>query len=276
MSFHKSFVTAGTDISDATALQHHIKSGKTAYIASGKVTGSAYTPAMMKLNGSTGYYSKTSVSVSGNKFTQTLRIQEPPFAGGGRRRVANIFNGTYNRLLVFLYSSDYATASLRNKVSLFCQSSSGGNLAFLISGTDVVDGNLHAVKVGLDADAGTAHLIVNGADDDDTGNPGRITPTTGTAASGSSTVSFGAGVTPSDYMAGQIGFIGYRDAYLTNHSDFFQSDGTPKPLDESAWTEWGAQPLFWNEHGQMDNNLGSAGNMTKNGSIILAPASSWS
>lgn len=47
------------------------------------------------------------------------------------------------------------------------------------------------------------------------------------------------------------------------------SDGLPKALDESSWTEWGAQPLFWNEHGQMDNNLGSAGNMTRNGTIVI-------
>lgn len=38
---------------------------------------------------------------------------------------------------------------------------------------------------------------------------------------------------------------------------------------ETTWTEWGAQPLFWNEHGDMENNLGSAGAMTKNGTIVV-------
>ena len=50
------------------------------------------------------------------------------------------------------------------------------------------------------------------------------------------------------------------------------TSGNPKKLDESGWTEWGTQPLFWNEHGEMTNNKGSAGNMTKNGTIVIADA----
>jgi hypothetical protein len=54
---------------------------------------------------------------------------------------------------------------------------------------------------------------------------------------------------------------------LTNWSDFMDGQGNPKQLDEISWTEWGAQPLFWNANGDMEANAGSAGNMSKNGTI---------
>ena len=63
-----------------------------------------------------------------------------------------------------------------------------------------------------------------------------------------------------------MGHFGYRDAYLTNPLDFM-SGSSPKVIDEVTWTEWGAQPSFWNQYCQMTDNKGSIANMTQLGTV---------
>ena len=56
--------------------------------------------------------------------------------------------------------------------------------------------------------------------------------------------------------------------------DFYTVESDVKQLDETTWAEWGTQPLFWNAHGFMEDNKGSAGDMTKNGTIDLSDSNS--
>lgn len=232
---------------------------------------SAYRPAMMLLDGSSGYYS-SSPTTSGNAVTCVFRFRGRPLPGVNQRIVTIRDSGARQRLTILLFSSDNADADRAGKLACLCASNTGTNIAFLFSNS-AVNINSTSPKVGMfsyDATAGTAQFIVDGVDVDDTGNADRVL-TTGTLASGAGTMAVGANnIGPTDYFNGQIGFFGYRDAYLTNWDDFFNSDGTILyQQDESGWTQWGAQPTYWNPHGQMNNNLGSAGNMTANGTIKL-------
>jgi len=268
MSFHKSF---DADTSDATALQHHIKSGKTAYIATGKVTGNAYTPALMKYNGTTGSYLKSHTN-SGNLVTVICRIAAATLAGTSSRYIIRI-NGvsSFVRASLLILDSTHTDTTARNKLRFRCVSSANVALVDIITTSDITDGLPHTVFAAFNSTTGAATFVVDGIAVDDTGWANRVAPTTGTLEAGTGDCVVGAAsATPTNPYDGQIGFFGYRDAYLTNWSDFMRSDGSPIAQAESgAWGGWGAQPLFWNEHGQMDNNLGSAGNMTRNGTIVV-------
>ena len=120
--------------------------------------------------------------------------------------------------------------------------------------------------VSYDGDAGTAKLYVDEVDDENAGATGRVAPITGTLATGAATIHVGINHGETQFYLGKIGYIGLRDAYLTNPTDF-GTGAVPEELDEVTWTEWGAQPLYWQDEGTMTANLGSAGNMTANGTI---------
>jgi hypothetical protein len=147
---------------------------------------------------------------------------------------------------------------------MFVQNSSGTEICRISSITSPLDDEYHTVFASYDGDNGLATFYIDAQDADDTGNPNR-TLTTGTLATSSASLDVSS---DQGFFGGDIGYMGMRDAYLTNWSDFMEPNGRPKELDEIGWTEWGAQPVFWNEDGEMDINLGSAGNMVENGTIV--------
>jgi hypothetical protein len=232
-----------------------------------------YTPAMMKFNGSTGYYSKTGITTAGNKVSVLIRLNIPSFTGTTAIQRPFWVSGPSVagfRILFIVYSSDYAAIpALQNKFGAYAENAAGGTAFLILSSSVVADSSNHTILFAYDGDAGTAQLIIDGVDRDDTGSPTRVLGTATLKAGAATSCFVGADAGPANFVNGQIGFCGYRDAYLTNWSDFMQADGSPKALDESTWTEWGAQPFFWNEHGDMINNLGSSGAMTKNGTIVV-------
>lgn len=233
----------------------------------------AYTPGMMEFDGSTGYYSYSSGTATGNKCTAVMRFQIPSFTGD-KYIYLGAFNGNGNfqqRLSVFGFSSDYsADATRAGKLQVFSENSAGTAICKLISTAAVMDGQVHTLMYAFDGDAGTAFFYIDGVDADDTGHTARVAPTTGTLGTTAFAASIGAYTSGVNPTAGSIGFVGYRDAYLTNWGDFMEADGTPKQLNEITWPEWGAQPLFWNPHGDMTNNRGLLVDMTKNGTIDVS------
>lgn len=276
----------GTDTSDATGKQWDIKNGKTAYIASGKVTGSGYFPGMVKFNGTDGYYSKTGITTSGNKATLVMRFNVAAFTtavGGAAQTLFSIHDsGIDSRIRAFIYASDGPDATRRNKLSVNSENGSGTLLCQLFSISELADGENHTLFYEIDTDAGTAIFRVDGVDEDDTGQAARTAPTTGALDSGASfeaTIGRFYSGAP-QYFGGSIGFCGYADAGGLTWSDFMQTDGHPKQISEASaspqWAEWGGQPLLWHESGMMTENKGSAGAMTANGTIILAAGSVWS
>lgn len=232
-----------------------------------------YKPAMMEFDGSTGYYSKTNVAPTGNKVTCVMRVRIDSFTGDVRYHLVD--DSSNDRVVMYVVSSNHSTLTNRQgKLVAYTRNSSSTVIGLLISNITIIDGTERTVMYSFDGDNGTAQLIIDGSNADDTGNADRTAPTTGTLGTTSNTVVVGARSTPDEYTNGEIGFFGYDDQYLTNWSDFMDSSGNPIKQDETTWANsgWGSQPLFWNEHSEMDNNKGSAGNMTRNGTIVVAPA----
>lgn len=233
-----------------------------------------YYPAMMQFDGSTGYYSKASVTTSGNKVTAVIRFNRASFTGDKFERMFAVLGGSYQRVQIYCFSSDYSDSDRAGKIQIFSNNTSNVALCALVSPSGYLDGEDHLLFYSFDGDAGTATFRIDGDDADDTGHGNRTAPTTGTLDSGASS-SAGSGADPSgnNKFGGSLGMVGYRDAYLTNYSDFGTGD-SPAAIDEKNWTEWGAQPLFWSHTGELSNNKGSAGDMTANGTITMTEGGS--
>ena len=267
--------SGGTDTSDATAEAWEIKTGKTAYISTGSATGTGYFPAAMVFNGTNSYYTKTQ-AVSGNKLTAILRVKISSQAGAADDRLFACVGTGGTRFSLDVGQASNADADFVNRLRFGVQNTAGTNICRLFTAATVADGGWHTIFAEFDGDAGTGALYLDGASSNNTGASQYNAPTTGTVVNASTVFSIGATSTGGALAPASIGFIGYRDIDGLTVSNFVQTDGTPKELDESGWTEWGAQPLFWHESGLMTENKGSAGAMTANGTIILASASTWS
>lgn len=230
--------------------------------------GSTYDPGMMTFDGSTGYYQKTGVTFSGNKAFAVVRFNRADFTGDVSEKLIEVKGGTYVRLQLVLVSSDHSTfANRRGKAQVDVQNSAGTLICKLISSSTFLDANDHVACIGFDGDTGAYAFYIDGVNEDDSANPDRVTPTTGALDSTAGTVTVGGDAAGGWLYGGKAGYVGYRDAYLTNPTDFYNPFTGLQELDETTWTEWGAQPLFWNKFGQMTDNKGSAGNMTANGTI---------
>lgn len=260
--YHKYYNKAATD-----AEQWHVKSGKLALTRGGLVAGNAYTPALMEFDGSTGYFTGASITTSGTKITLVARFSASPVTATQVIQYAFHTGSAQAPYLLGIVASN--DANNPNKVRFRCQNASGTSLCDIYSTTSVTDGSIYSVFAEYDADAGTAKLYINAADDENASATGRVAPITGTIPVGSSTLAVGATHAGAAPFGGSIGYAGVRFVGGLTPSDFSRTDGSPMPLDESTWTEWGAQPLAWNPHGDMRDNRGSAANFTQNGTIYV-------
>ena len=156
----------------------------------------------------------------------------------------------------------------RNKLQVKTLNSAGTKICSLYSINDMSDSIDHMLLYSFDGDAGNAVFRIDGVNGDDTGHALRTAPTTGTLeATALTDIGIGADQAGNNKTAGNLGFCGYRDAYLTNYSDFMYGS-TPRELDTTTWGEWGAQPGVFAITGKLDtDNLGSYGAFTKNGTI---------
>jgi len=230
-----------------------------------------YHPAMMELDGSTSLYEITTLTTAGNLVTCVARFIAANETGGSSQYIYRLNGPTTDiRSSALIADNDHADTEARGKCRVRLTNNAGTVICDLISLASVVDGLPHTVFFAFDGDNGLATFYLDGVAADDTGWTNRVAPTTGILDTGaSSDAMVGTSGAGASLLNGEVGFFGHREAYLTNPLDFMDAKGNPLPLDESGWTEWGAQPLFWNEHGNMDNNLGSGGNMTVNGTIIV-------
>jgi len=230
-----------------------------------------YKPAMMQYDGNSAFYESPSVSWSGNKVTALLRIKRTSFSGGSMEHVMRSSDATgQQRLQITVHPNDDADTGRRDRVRLFVKNSTGTGICTIVSETSVMDGNAHMLLIAFDGDGGTASMIVDGVTEDDTGYASRVAPTTGTLGTSSGFMLVGSSSdTGADYFGGQLGSVGFHEAYLTNWREFMDHRGYPKELDESGWTEWGTQPLYWNENGEMSNNLGSKVDMAINATLNI-------
>ena len=84
---------------------------------------------------------------------------------------------------------------------------------------------------------------------------------------GAGSINIGSAGNETLFVTGDIGYVGYIDSYLTNPTDWYHPTNGLQEIDESGWTEFGSQPLAWNQYGTMTDNKGSSGNFTKVGTI---------
>ena len=230
-----------------------------------------YKPAMMEFDGTSAYYKKAYTSAN-STITVVARIKVASFTGGGSKVGIHALGPAQPRITMRIISSDHGTTLDRNRVVFIVQNSVGTVVARIYSETQLADSGIeHTVHFQYDGGAGTATLTVDGNVEDQTGG-NRLAPITGTLNTGSSNFSVGGNTVGAELLTSEIGYVGMRDVANTNALDFMDAKGNPKILDESSWTEWGAQPLFWNEHGNMQNNFGTGGDMTENGLIKVGKA----
>ena len=228
--------------------------------------GVVYDPGMMTYGGA-GHYLDSTVAQSGNLQTAVARFKVSAFTGGGQTRIfTSSSSGQGNAIFLAVQSSDHADVDKRSKVWLISQNSGSTIVCSIISNATVADGAEHTIFAAFDGDNGTAQLYVDGVDSDNTGWASRVL-TTGTLGLTAPKFAVGANVTGAERITGEIGYVGFDDSYLTNPTDFYHPTNGLQEIDESGWTEWGSQPLFWNQYGTMNDNKGSAGNMTANGTI---------
>jgi hypothetical protein len=234
-----------------------------------------FTYGYMQLDG-TDDYDRTSLTPSGNKVTAVVRFNIPSFVNATATSMTLFqYAKSFIRIRLDVFSSDSATAELRQKALFRVMNNAGTFICQLLSDITVTDGTDHIAFISFDADTGQATFVVDENDVDDLGYSSRVL-TTGTLESGSGFVfGFGADQAGSNKVIGNLAYFGYKDAYLTNYTDFMDGN-IQKVLDEITWTEWGGQPLFWNRIGKMNDNQGTAGNMSVTGSPVEVPDSGGS
>jgi hypothetical protein len=220
-----------------------------------------YTPAMMKYNGSTGYYNILTPTTSGNKFTVVIRFQSPEFTGGTIKQIMTLINSSgYVRCGLQIGASDHANTTRRNKLHFYTQDTTGTLRSRFQSISEITDGDEHTALIAYDGDAGTAVMYIDGVAEIDTGSADYTAPAVGAiASSASSDLYIGSNQVPANYHAGELGFFGYADAYLTNWQDFMQFNGDPKQLEEFGWTQWGGtfSPPVQDYNGSTSHQVGS-------------------
>lgn len=219
-----------------------------------------YTPAMMIYDGAGGV-SLGSKANTTNKVTFVCILQCEKHNDGIAEALFNCGISSNAGLLVFSYGSTHSTVGQRDRVGFDIRNSSGTKIVFLSPDIDVLDGEKHTILFAYDANIGEAVLFVDGVDADDATFSERVAPVIGTITTSNMTWRLGvAWWANTSYFTGNLGFVGYAGAYLTDPSVFFDSNNNPIKVDESTWEAWGGnQPFLWNEHGDIRNNKGSFG-----------------
>ena len=231
-----------------------------------------YTPATRSFDGTDWFHD--TYTAAGSQCTIVGRFKINSFTGTSTVYTiarASDSTQTYARAYVLAYASDHSTANYADRVHLLAQNTAGTTICRLISPTGYLDGEWHSFIAAFDASAGTAVWIIDGVDADDTGNGSRTAPTTGTVNTGAGcyfTVA-NAATTSLNPMTGSLGFIGMKNAYITDYTLFFNSYNDPLKLNEVSWTEWDGQPDYWSESCDFVNNAGSAGNATQVGTPFI-------
>ena len=83
-----------------------------------------YKPAMMEFDGSTGYYSKTGVTTSGNKVTCVMRLEIDSFTGDVRYHLTD--ESINDRVVMYVVSSNHSTYTNRQG-KLVCYTRNSSN-----------------------------------------------------------------------------------------------------------------------------------------------------
>lgn len=231
-----------------------------------------YDPGMMTFDGSTGYYAlNTDLNiVSGCAMIARFKWTGGTItsAGGFNRFIIQCAGSSYYKFQLVIINDE--TGDDRAGCLQFAvNSSTNVVICNVVSNTVVSNGGEYVVFAAYNP-SGLAQLYINGVSDINTSAVG-YTITSGVISTGSNTNYVATRSTLDRNFQGEIGYIGLRGTYLTNPTDFYHPVNGLQEIDETTWPQWGGtQPLFWNQNGNLEDNKGSAGNMTGNGTITPA------
>lgn len=217
-----------------------------------------YQPQMQRFDGDSGLYVRSNHSESGNQVTMVLSFRCSPQLvteqWGHSLYLCRREGYSYEpRIRLWIYSNSNVNAG---KIAAQSRGAGPVDLFFARTANRYDDGNIHSVFVSFNSSTGAYTFKIDGATPTFESTP---LATTGTIISSTSTRVWCGGVQPSyAWFDGDIGFVGHRNAYLTNHTDFFNG-ADPRPIDHTNWTQWGGQPEVWHETGDLVNNRGSLG-----------------
>jgi len=240
---------------DATALTTDIRSAETAYVDSGKLTGAGvYEPGAMRFNGTSAFLMTGAPAWSGNAYSAIIRVK-------------NCINGSNAYLFAIDHGSAARDAVIVNATShrpdFYIYNSAGTLLDTLLGlGVDLGDGEEHILLLAVDGATGAA-CFYEGHTQLDTGALGAFT--LGSGGGNAALGSWHTGATSWVPNNTEISYFGYRRAYIdwtveANRLKFLTANGHLKQINESSWTEWGAQPEIWNPRGALSDNRGSLNN----------------
>lgn len=225
-----------------------------------------YWPAMMYLNGSSMYWSKTGLTVPNAPFTLLSRFRTTSVSTS--QTLIHIIAATRTVIRLYVDNTNRLQAIARdtaNNVILRCRST-----------INVADGVRKYSKLEFNAATGAVSLIIDGNDCLDTAWASHVA-TTGTRPSGTgATCHVGRQSTAIEYWRDEIGATGVHFATGFDWNEFMWPDGHPKEIDRITWDQFGSQPWVWNENGDLENNRGSTGLFTRTGSIAVALPERWS
>lgn len=215
-------------------------------------------PMMSFIGASSENYYVFNANSSGNSISTVFRLNTSE-AVAGQSTIISVVAGGASRL--------YATMLTDGKLWIICRNAASDNICYLRSIDAVNDGLYHTVFFSYNATTGAATYLIDGVSADDPAFPSRVL-TTGTLAAGTGTTNYGvAGYPSAQYYTGKLGYLGIIDAELTNPEDFLFEGIYTKELDETTWTEFGAQPRVWHKYGQLTASLGTEGVFTATGTI---------
>lgn len=223
-----------------------------------------FHPGFIYFGESAGSHYRGTMTRTGNKFTWFGRVYLKQFLNA-TETYRRIFQSNGSHPSIYTYPSDHGSDP---NTIIFLVRNSASAIICQLKSTVQFDNELTPLSIlfAFDGDAGTARLVINGQEGDDTGWVSRVAPTTGTFLTGAQAHGlFGDYATGARNQGGSGSFFGFTSDYLPDsYYDFFNLDNTPKFQDTDTWasTGFGAQPLLYAPNGDPQDNLGSGGAWT--------------
>jgi len=225
-----------------------------------------YFPAQMNFNGTNQNYDLANVAITNNGWTIVARFRAAQI--NAARGIFTLQVGANWTHQLWLDNTGSLRVNGTNNAGATCLS--------LATSIRQDTNTLKNVFVSYNRNTGAAVFMVNGQNADNPAYPGRVAIAATLAASAVARVRIGARPGPSNYLTGQIGYVGFHERSDIAWSDFQYTNGWPKPIDTTGWSQWLTQPKVWHPSGKLDENFGTYGALTNNNAVTLANPLTWS
>jgi hypothetical protein len=220
----------------------------------------------MRFNNSSGYYEKNPITISNAPVIFTLRFQIPTVAAFEPIVVMNFPAVAF--IDIFVPVTGVLFMRVYNSAGVQCCN---------VSTQARVDNNqMHYVYFEYRPATGAVIFIMDGLNVDWLGLPTRKANVATLTAAANCLIKVGYNNFAAAYWPANLGCFGFHQVSGPVWTDFMYANGLPKKLNISTWAEWTSQPRIWHESGKLDENRGTLGALTKNGTIVLDLPENWS